>query len=132
MFPRARVTYVCVVVMPDGERIATITRAGPGLPLSAPWTLTTGVVHVPGPEQVSEGITPRPECTTGPCGMSVTGRVIPPQFHQPSRGSACLRLTTRSTCSLTRPGRSPRAGSVNGEYGSSWEPICLPLSHTVA
>ena len=61
-----------------------------------------------------DGITATSWSTTGPCGIKVTGRVMPPQFHQPSRGRACLRFTTRTTSSFILPGLSPRAASVNG------------------
>ncbi len=90
------------------------------------------MLQEPGPEQRSHGITATSWSTTGPCGISSTGRVMPPQFHQPSRGSACLRFTSRSTSSLTLPGRRPRARRVNGAYGSSWAAIRRPLSHTEA
>ena len=36
---------------------------------------------------------------------------MPPQFHQPSRGSTPLRLSTRSTIVFARPGRSPISGT---------------------
>src|SRR5207247_7827188 len=67
--------------------------------------------------QASRGSSAGAFRTTGPCGTSVTGRVIPPQFHQPSRGSGPLRLSTSTTSSFGWPGRRGPAGSVNGTYG---------------
>ena len=50
----------------------------------------------------------------GPAGTSDTGRTIPFQFHQPSGRSGFLRPSTITTSSFGRPGRRPRASSVNG------------------
>ena len=52
--------------------------------------------------------------TTGPRATSATGRVMPPQFHQPSRSSGARRLSTRTTSVFGWPGRRPVAGSSNG------------------
>ena len=50
----------------------------------------------------------------GPAGTSLTGRMIPFQFHQASGSFGFLRPSTITTSSFGRPGRSPRAGTVNG------------------
>jgi hypothetical protein len=49
-----------------------------------------------------------------PAGTSVTGRTIPFQFHQASGSFGFLRPSTITTSRLRLPGRSPRAGTVNG------------------
>ena len=50
----------------------------------------------------------------GPAGTSSTGRTIPIQFHHASGSSGSLRPSTITASSLVRPGRRPRASSVNG------------------
>ena len=68
----------------------------------------------------------------GPAGTSSTGRTIPFQFHQASGTSGFLRPSTITTSSLVRPGRRPRASSVNGVYGSTLRPMRRPFSITAA
>jgi hypothetical protein len=67
-----------------------------------------------------------------PAGTSVTGRTIPFQFHQPSGSFGFLRPSTITTSSFGRPGRSPRASSVNGVYGSTLRPMRRPFRITAA
>ena len=61
---------------------------------------------------------------TRPRGTSRTRRVIPPQFHQPSRKPARAAVVDADDERVLAPGLAgPSAGSVNGVYGSSLRPI---------
>ena len=43
-----------------------------------------------------------------------------------------MRLSTTTTSRFVRPGRRPRASSVNGVYGSTFLPSRRPFRNTVA
>src|SRR4051812_45983231 len=55
-------------------------------------------------EQSVSDSTPTSAHSAWPIGSRYTGRVIPPQFHQPSRRLGLRVLETRTTRSLSSPG----------------------------
>ena len=57
---------------------------------------------------------------------------MPFQFHQASGSWGFLRPSTITSSTFARPGRSPRAGTVNGVYGSTFRPIRRPFRITAA
>ncbi len=131
---RSSTVIACSDTSPAGE---TSCAVRPTSRVSSLWLTSQPSVRAIAeqsvPSQATSERTPTSSHSTRPTGSSVTGRVIPPQFHQPSRSSALRSFETRTTRSLTWPaGRSPSAGSVNGSNCARWRPSLRPLSQTVA
>ena len=79
-----------------------------------PVASTLAAQLVAGPRHCTSASRPRSAMFTRPRGTSVTGRVMPPQFHHASGRRGSLRLSTVTSSSFICPGRRPLASSSNG------------------
>jgi hypothetical protein len=124
-----------MVVRPLGERSRTSSsgriRRTPRRS-STPSTSNSARQRRAGPRHSTSAIVPRSAMCAGPAGTSVTGRTMPFQFHQPSGSFGFFRPSAITTSSFRRLGRRPRAGTVNGVYGSTLRPTRRPLRITAA